>query len=111
MARSLDINECGGVSSICMTTIHYTVPLQIFREGDVFVAHSPAFDLATQGSTLEQAKRRFAEAAEIFVEECTERGTLRDVLLDLGWKESRERTWQPPVLIEHTTQDVAVPVA
>ena len=92
-----------------MTSMHVKVPVQIFREGDAFVAHTPAFDLSTHGASLNEAKVRFGEAVEVFLEECVQRGTLREALLDLGWQE--KPTWAPPTLIEHTMQDVTLPVA
>ena len=95
-----------------MAALHVKVPVQILREGDAFVAHTPAFDLATHGASLEEAKKRFGEAAEIFLEECVRRGTLREALLDLGWREKPQaQGWIPPTFIEHTMQDVAIPVA
>lgn len=95
-----------------MISMHVKVPVQILREGDAFVAHTPAFDLATHGKSLEEAKERFGEAAEMFLDECVKRGTLREALLELGWQEKpQSQGWIPPMFIEHTMQDVAIPVA
>ncbi len=40
----------------------------IEREGEMFVALCPEFDVASQGDTIEQARRNLAEALELFFE-------------------------------------------
>lgn len=40
----------------------------IEREGEGFVALSPELDIASQGDTVEEAKRNLAEAIELFLE-------------------------------------------
>lgn len=40
----------------------------IAREGDLFVAVCPEFDLASQGETVEQARAHLVEALELFFE-------------------------------------------
>ena len=78
------------------------------REGRRFIAYSPALDLSTSGKSFEEAKRRFEEIAEIFLEEVTNKGTLEEVLRDLGW-EQRAKQWSPPAVIAHESQTIALP--
>jgi predicted RNase H-like HicB family nuclease len=78
------------------------------REGDGFVAYSPALDLSTCGNTFEQAKKRFVEALEIFIEECQKMGTLGSVLEDLGWKKSKN-TWKPPLVVAQDSIPFKIP--
>ena len=40
----------------------------IEREGDGYVSLCPEFDIASQGSTIEEARRNLAEALELFLE-------------------------------------------
>ena len=40
----------------------------IFREGDKYIAYTPALDLSTCGDSSEQAKRRFEEIVKIVQE-------------------------------------------
>ena len=40
----------------------------IEREGDGYVALCPELDIASQGDTIEQARRNLVEAAELFFE-------------------------------------------
>jgi len=71
-----------------------TVPLCFLKEKNSFIAFSPALDLSTCGRTFEEAKRNFAEALEIFFEECLKMGTLKDVLESCGWIK-RKTGWVP----------------
>jgi len=40
----------------------------IEREGDGYVSHCPELDIASQGDTIEEARRNLIEAAELFFE-------------------------------------------
>lgn len=80
----------------------------IFREGERFVAYSPALDLSTSGETFEQVKHRFDEAAQLFFEEVTKKGMLETVLTELGWQKT-VRDWQPPMLVAQEEHEVRIP--
>ncbi|MBN1575360.1 MAG: hypothetical protein JW913_02330 [Chitinispirillaceae bacterium] len=77
--------------------IDASVPVCFLKEHNAFVAYSPALDLTTCGRTLEEAKKNFREALEIFFEECTAMGTLDKVLESLGWEKQGRKKWLPPV--------------
>lgn len=62
------------------------IPVSILKEGNKFIAYSPALDLSTSGKNYDEVKRRFKEILGIFLEELLKKGTLKEVLLDLGWK-------------------------
>ena len=83
-----------------------------FKEGKKFIAYSPAIDLSTCGDTFAQAKKRFAEAADVFFEETIKMGTIEDVLKECGWKKvSRPKThWVPPTIIGQSETEVTVSV-
>jgi len=83
-----------------------------FKEGKKFIAYSPAIDLSTCGDTFTQAKKRFAEAADVFFEETIKMGTIEDVLKECGWKKvSRPKThWVPPTIIGQSETEVTVSV-
>jgi len=40
-----------------------------FKEGRIFVAHTPALDVSSCGGTKEKALRNFKEAVRLFLEE------------------------------------------
>ena len=87
-----------------VANIQANLPVLFLREGEHFIAFTPALDLSTVGKTYEEAKKRFDEAVEIFFEEIVKRGTLEQSLLDLGWAK-HEGTLIPPQLIgqDHIT--------
>jgi len=64
--------------------------LQLFgvvkRENGWYVAHCSPLDITTQGRTLAEAKKNLAEASELFVVSCFERGTFEQALRELGWR-------------------------
>lgn len=87
------------------------ITVSFYREGNKFIAHSPAFNLSTCGDSQEQAKKRFGEILHIFLEEVEKMGTLEDVLLECGWKKigHPHRHWQPPVFIGQSQQEIRLP--
>ena len=89
--------------------INFALPVSILREGDSFVAYTPALDLSTAGSTFQEAQKNFEEAVNIFFQELMEMGTLNDVLKDLGW-EKHNNNFVPPVVIENSVQNFSIPV-
>jgi len=55
------------------------------KENGLYIAHCPPLDITTQGRTEAEAKRNLAEASELFVISCFERGTFEQALRELGW--------------------------
>jgi hypothetical protein len=84
------------------------IPVSILKEGNKFIAYSPAFDLSTSGKNYNEVKRRFAEIVEIFLEELIKKGTLKEALLDLGWRKIQSRL-VPPVVVSQECQTIRVP--
>lgn len=82
-----------------------------YREANKFIAYSPALDISTCGDTQEQAKKRFEEMLQIFLEETDKMGTLDEVLLECGWLKigHPQKCWQPPVFIGQTQEEVRLP--
>jgi predicted RNase H-like HicB family nuclease len=67
---------------------------EFFKEGDLYVGLAPELDVSSFGETLEDAKRSLREAAEAFVEECEEMGTLEEVLREAGFRRE-DHVWLP----------------
>jgi len=65
--------------------VNISVRIEIFKEGDVYVALSPELNISSFGETIDDAKASFKEALEAFIEECQEMGTLEDVLEESGF--------------------------
>lgn len=94
-------------------TIMASLPLQILKEDDQFVAYCPALDLSTCGVTINEAKKMFIEMLDTFFEELSRMGTTDEVLSQLGWRKvtKPKMHWEPPKreFITEMSQEVAVP--
>jgi predicted RNase H-like HicB family nuclease len=65
--------------------MNISVRIEVFKEGDVYVALSPGLNVSSFGETIDDAKKSFKEALEAFIEECQEMGTLEEVLEESGF--------------------------
>jgi predicted RNase H-like HicB family nuclease len=86
------------------------VQVIFLREGESFIAHCPALDLATNGDTFEQAQSNFREASRIFMEHIFQNGTVDEVLESLGW-EIKNDEWSPPMIVSQETIPLDIPRA
>ena len=84
------------------------IPVNFIKEGKYFTAFTPAFDLATQGDSLEDAKKMFIEAVQIFIDELNESGNLEEELLSLGWKKINGNLKPPRQIVEEVTVPVNI---
>jgi hypothetical protein len=87
---------------------NFSLPVSVIKEGDSFIAYSPALDLSTVGDSFEEAQTRFGEAVQIFFEEITQKGTVEEALTQLGWQKLNSELI-PPVVVSNTTQQFSVP--
>lgn len=62
-----------------------SVRVEIFKEGDAYVALSPELNVSSFGETLDEAKKSLKEAVGAFIEECEAMGTLEEVLEESGF--------------------------
>ena len=88
--------------------LQVSLPVMFLKEGKRFVAYTPALDISTSGKTLEQAQKRFAELAMVFLEEIVNMGTVDKVLSELGWQKLKHE-WKPPVLVSKDVQKITIP--
>lgn len=54
----------------------------IHKEDGGYAVYCPALDVASQGDTVDEAKKNIAEATLCFLKGCRKRGTLKKVLLE-----------------------------
>ena len=87
--------------------LHFKLPVSFIKEGDKFIAYTPALDLSTAGDSFEQARTRFEKVVDIFFEEVVKKGTLDEVLADYGWTKIN-KNWSPPVAIGQENLPVCV---
>lgn len=90
-------------------TVEVKLPVTIMREGKHFVAYTPALDLATSADTFDRVKKRFADIVRIFFEEIEEKGTVDEVLRELGWRKVKHQ-WESPTVVAHEAESVKVPI-
>ena len=70
------------------------IKIEIFKEGDVYVALSPELNVSSFGETVEEAGESIKEAIDAFIEECREMGTLEEVLEEAGFLKTGD-FWEP----------------
>jgi len=58
---------------------------EIWQEGNMYTSYCPELDLASCGETIGQAKKNLLEVVEIFIEETSKLGTLRELLEEAGY--------------------------
>jgi predicted RNase H-like HicB family nuclease len=73
--------------------IEYTV--QIWKEGNQFVAHAMPLDVMSSGKTPEEARKALDEAVHLFLVTSDDMGTLDEVLQESGY-ELKEGRWVGP---------------
>lgn len=84
------------------------IQYEIFKENGHFIAYSKPLDLVTQGKTYEEAVSRFAQLVPVFIDDLQKRGTLDEVLTELGWKKL-VKTWSAPQKVGEAVSEVKVP--
>jgi len=81
--------------------------VEVFKEGDVYVAWSPQLNVSSFGETIEDAEKSIKEAIEAFVEECQKMGTLEEVLEESGFSKIGD-FWESRRLVAE--EDLAVAI-
>jgi predicted RNase H-like HicB family nuclease len=73
--------------------IDFTV--QIWKEGNQFVAHAMPLDVISSGKTPEEARKALDEAVHLFLVTADDMGSLDEILQETGY-ELREGRWISP---------------
>jgi predicted RNase H-like HicB family nuclease len=73
--------------------IEYTV--QIWSEGDQFVAHAMPLNVMSSGQTLEEARAALDEAVRVFLITAADQGSLEEILYEAGYR-LRGGEWVSP---------------
>jgi len=74
--------------------IEYTV--QIWKEGNQFVAHAMALDVMSSGKTSDEARKALDEAVHLFLVTAADIGTLNEILQEAGYELKEGRWVEPP---------------
>ena len=88
--------------------LSFNLPVVITKQNKRFVAYTPALDISTSGKSEKEAKKRFVELANIFLQEIIEEKTADDVLSELGWKKI-QRKWIPPKIVSSQSIGLKIP--
>ncbi len=88
----------------------YKLPVNIIKQGKSFVAYSPALDISTVGKSIKDAQIKFSELSSLFFEELIKKGTLSEVLTELGWKKV-QKSWNPPKIVSNLSIGIILPTA
>ena len=73
----------------------FNIEFYVFNEDGRQIAYCPSLDLATSGSTFNDAVSAFYECFQLYVETCVSNGTLLEDLEAHGWKVSRNAIKAP----------------
>jgi predicted RNase H-like HicB family nuclease len=87
--------------------IEYTV--QIWSEGDQFVAHAMPLDVMSSGRTPEGARAALDEAVHLFLVTAADQGSLEEILCEAGY-EMRGGEWLSPSWVATERHSTAIPV-
>jgi len=60
--------------------------IEVWKKGNWYLARTPELDFISQGRTREEAKKNLFEVIKIQFEEMEEMKTLKDYLLECGFK-------------------------
>lgn len=93
------------LSILRLMNIQFTV--QIFKEGRLYVAHTPELDVSSCGGTQAKAKANLLEAVRLFIDEADKMGTLQQILEEAGFVKNKS-TLQSPKYI--STQRARLPL-
>jgi len=74
--------------------MNISLKIEIFKEGEVYVALSPELNLSSFGETITDAKNSFKEALEAFIEESRTMGALEEILEEAGFMKN-DNSWEP----------------
>lgn len=85
--------------------VEYTV--QVWKEGQQFVAHAMPLDVMSCGELPEQASKALDEAVHLFLVTAAERGTLDEVLEEAGY-EHHDESWYSPAWVSFERHSTAI---
>ena len=88
--------------------IYFTT--QIFKQGRLYVAHTPELDVSSCGSTKQKAQKNLLEAVRLFLEEAGKMGTLQQILEEAGYVKRKQKL-EGPKFIGVERVSLALPLA
>ena len=83
---------------------------QVFKEGRMFVAHTPELDISSCATTKTRALKNLEEAVRLFLEEAEKNGSLENLLKEAGFSQ-RNHVLVGPKLVHSKRMTVPLPPA
>ena len=88
-------------------TVRIEHTIQVWKEGDTYVARAAPLDVMSCGETPEEARKNLAEAVDLFLKTASAHGTLVEVLEECGYVRQGDEWRAPKLLLSETvTQSV-----
>ena len=81
---------------------------QVFKEGKMYVAHTPELDLSSCATTQIKAQKNLMDAVRLFLEEAEKKGSLDQILAEAGFIRRKGRLVGPRFVL---TQRVTLPLS
>jgi predicted RNase H-like HicB family nuclease len=82
---------------------------QVFKEGKMFLAHTPELDISSCATTKRKALANLQEAVRLFLEEAERKGSLQQILKEAGFSR-RNRTLVGPKLVDSKRVIIPLPL-
>ena len=88
-------------------TVRIEHTVQVWKEGDAYVARAVPLDVLSCGDTADDARKNLAEAVDLFLKTASAHGTLVEVLEECGYVREGDEWRAPKLLLSETvTQSV-----
>lgn len=92
-----------------IATMNIEYMVQIWKEGNQFVAHAMPLDVISSAATPEDARKALDEAVHLFLVTAADRGSLREILQEAGY-ELVEGRWVDPSWVAIERRSTTLPV-
>lgn len=83
---------------------------QVFKEGKMYVAHTPELDISSCAYSKEKARKNLVEAVRLFLEEAEKMGTLEEILEEAGYVR-RKHMFEGPKFVGMQRVTLSLPPA
>ena len=88
-------------------TVRIKHTVQVWKEGDTYVARAVPLDVLSCGQTSEEARKNHTQAVDLFLKTASAHGTLVEVLEECGYVRQGDEWRAPKLLLSETvTQSV-----
>ena len=84
------------MSKSILPSLNFTI--QIFREGQTYVAHNSELNVSSCGDTIDKAKSNLRDALIGFLKSAQKLGTLKEILEEAGYAQKNKK-WIEPQLV------------